>query len=152
MKNLENEPVDFSGAKIAIFVDDDILTILRDNRPDIPFPNMWDLPGGGREDQETPFDCIKREVFEELGIRISKEDIIWSRFYPGMTDPDTLAFFAVSRIEEGRLTRIRFGDEGQGYRLMKLADFFDDARVIPFLKNRLKDYLLDIDQKDDENV
>jgi 8-oxo-dGTP diphosphatase len=137
----EHATVDFSGSKIAFLMDDQILVIRRDDRADIPFPDMWDLPGGGRDHQETPFECLKREVFEELGINISEEDIIWSRFYPSMKNPNQGSYFAVSYMDERQFKDIRFGDEGQGYRLMKIDDFLNDNRVIPFLKNRLRDYL-----------
>ena len=44
----------FIGAKLALFIGADLLTILRDDRPDIPFPGHWDFPGGGREGGESP--------------------------------------------------------------------------------------------------
>ena len=65
-----HQTFDFSGCKIALLYGDTILTILRDDIPTIPYPNMWDFPGSGREKDETPFECIKREVFEELGIEL----------------------------------------------------------------------------------
>ena len=43
----------FRGAKLALFVGDDLAVILRDDIPHIPFPNCWDFPGGGREGDET---------------------------------------------------------------------------------------------------
>ncbi len=42
---------DFTGVKFALLVGKNILVILRDNKPGIPWPNMWELPGGGREGQ-----------------------------------------------------------------------------------------------------
>lgn len=33
----------------------------------------WEIPGGGAALGETSFDAVKREVFEETGIRITKE-------------------------------------------------------------------------------
>ena len=72
-----HQTFDFSGCKIALLHGDIILTILRDDIPTIPYPNMWDLPGGGREGNETPFECVAREVYEELNIQLSKEEVIW---------------------------------------------------------------------------
>lgn len=31
-----------------------VLLLLRDNKADIPFPNMWDIPGGRVEHNESP--------------------------------------------------------------------------------------------------
>lgn len=70
---------DFTGVKAALLVEQSILVILRDNKPDIPWPNTWELPGGGREGQETPLECLQREVWEELGLTLKEESIIWSK-------------------------------------------------------------------------
>ncbi|HEL0020985.1 TPA: 7,8-dihydro-8-oxoguanine-triphosphatase [Streptococcus equi subsp. zooepidemicus] len=43
---LLDKTVHFSGAKLALISNGKILTILRDAIPTIPYPNMWDLPGG----------------------------------------------------------------------------------------------------------
>ncbi len=48
-----------------------VLLILRDDSPDIPYPNMWDIPGGHIEDGETPIECIIREMKEEIGTDIN---------------------------------------------------------------------------------
>lgn len=47
-----------------------VLLFLRDNRPDIPYPDMWDIPGGHVEEDETPEQCIVREMREEMGIEL----------------------------------------------------------------------------------
>ncbi|MGC1332995.1 NUDIX domain-containing protein, partial [Pseudomonas sp.] len=52
----------FSGAKIALLCDDLILIYQRDDKPNIPWPGLWDLPGGGREDDETPLQTAVRET------------------------------------------------------------------------------------------
>jgi 8-oxo-dGTP diphosphatase len=49
---------------------DRLLVYLRDNKPDIPFPNHWDFFGGHVEEGETPDQALFREVKEELGIEL----------------------------------------------------------------------------------
>jgi 8-oxo-dGTP diphosphatase len=58
----------------AIILENDkgeILLYLRDNKPDIPFPNHWDLIGGHVEEGETPEEALLREVKEELDIDLT---------------------------------------------------------------------------------
>ena len=133
-----DERFDFSGAKIALLNGDQILSILRDDIPTIPFPNTWDLPGGGRDGEETPFDCVQREVFEELAITISKDSISWAKVYPGMVDPSKESVFMVGEIIQDQIV---FGDEGQGWKMMPITDFLDDDQVYGSLKERLRDWM-----------
>ena len=60
----------FVGAKAALFCGNALLACLRDTHPGLPWPGMWDLPGGGREGDESPEDCLLRELAEELGLTI----------------------------------------------------------------------------------
>lgn len=55
-----------------IFVNDEgqVLLFLRDDIPEIPFPNMWDVPGGHLEPGETPENCIVREMREEIDLQL----------------------------------------------------------------------------------
>lgn len=46
----------------------EVLLLLRDNKIDISFPRMWDIPGGKIEDNESPEDAVRREMNEELGL------------------------------------------------------------------------------------
>lgn len=45
-----------------------VLLLLRDDVPAIPYPNCWDLPGGHIENDETPEACIIREMKEEIDL------------------------------------------------------------------------------------
>jgi 8-oxo-dGTP diphosphatase len=44
-----------------------ILLYLRDDRPDIPYPNYWALLGGNIEEGESPEVALERELREEIG-------------------------------------------------------------------------------------
>ncbi|WP_311198478.1 NUDIX domain-containing protein [Leisingera sp. M523] len=59
---------DFSGAKPALFLGQDVLGIQRDGKPDTPYPGFWDLPGDGREGGKSPEACALREAREEVGL------------------------------------------------------------------------------------
>lgn len=139
--DLLHKQMEFSGCKIALLCDDKLLTILRDDISTIPWPNMWELPGGGREDEETPFECVQREVFEELGLKLEEAEIAWAKEYQGMLDPDKTSIFMVGAITQEEFACIIFGDEGQTYQMMDVSQFLSDKKVIPRLQARLRDYL-----------
>ena len=135
------ERFEFTGCKIALICDGQILTILRDDKEDIPWPNMWELPGGGREGNETPFECVAREVYEELSIQLSKADVIWFQIYPSMLDGNKKSVFLVGRLTQEQFESIIFGDEGQGYKLVSFEEFLTSDRVVPQLQERVRDYV-----------
>ena len=135
------ERFEFTGCKIALICDGQILTILRDDKEDIPWPNMWELPGGGREGNETPFECVAREVYEELSIQLSKADVIWFQIYPSMLDGNKKSVFLVGRLTQEQFESIIFGDEGQGYKLVSFEEFLTSDRVVPQLQERVRDYM-----------
>lgn len=67
-----------------IFINDDkkVLLFLRDDSPIIPFPNMWDVPGGHVEENETPAECIVREMKEEMNITMDRINFFKSFDFP----------------------------------------------------------------------
>ena len=129
---------EFNGAKVALFIGDKLLVILRDDDPAIPFPDVWDFPGGGREGDETPFETLAREVLEEVGLVLPHEAVIWERALPRSQDASQLIWFFVARLPEGRENEIIFGDEGQRWDLMTPAAFMALERVVPSLVARLQ--------------
>lgn len=138
---LLDQQLDYTGCKIALICDGRILTILRDDKPTIPWPNLWELPGGGREGDESPFECVSREVYEELSIQLLKDDIVWSWIYPSMLDENKNSVFLVGKLTQEQFDSIVFGDEGQGYKLVSFEEFLTSDRVVPQLQERVRDYM-----------
>ena len=133
--------MDFQGCKIALICGDKVLTILRDDKDDIPCPNMWELPGGGREGDESPFECVAREVYEELGIHLDEDCLLWSKIYPSVIFKDKQSVFMVGQLRQEQFDNITFGDEGQGYKLVRLEEFLASDWVVPQLQERVRDYV-----------
>ena len=130
----------FNGSKLAILVGDLIVTILRDDKPDIPWPGMWDLPGGGREGDETPETCVLRETREELGLILTEDALIWKT---SSDEGGDFVWFFVCEQPDFDVRSVVFGDEGQRWNLVPLSWFLDDPSVIPRHKSRLAAYLGD---------
>ena len=138
---MEIELTDFTGSKIALFCGDKLLIILRDDKETIPWPNMWELPGGGREGNESPFECVVREVYEELGIHLDEDCLLWSKIYPSVIFKDKQSVFMVGQLRQEQFDNITFGDEGQAYKLMSIEEFLNSKQAVPQLQGRLRDYL-----------
>ena len=128
----------FDGAKLALYLGERLAVILRDDTPGLPFADHWDLPGGGREGEETPLDCALRECREELGIAVPRGAVVWQgRFAEGRQ----VKWFFVARLPEAAVAQIALGDEGQCWRLMTQDEFLDHPRAVPAFQDRLRVYL-----------
>ncbi len=132
---------DFNGVKSAVFFKEQLVVYLRDNKPGLRFANMWDFPGGGREDNETRYETLAREIDEEFTIKITEDQIVWWKQYPAMHDSSQNAYFAVVNIDQEQIDSIQFGSEGQKWRLMPVSEFMELPDAVPLLKQRLQDYL-----------
>ncbi|WP_425053929.1 NUDIX domain-containing protein [Psychromarinibacter sp. S121] len=138
----EDNAQDFDGAKLAVMCDGVVLSLMRDNRPDIPFPGLWDLPGGGREGDETAEDCALRETLEETGLRLDPAWIVWKRLYPNANDlKGPRRWFLVAEVPADVMASARLGDEGQALRWFGVAEFLSRPDAIPHLQRRLRDFL-----------
>ena len=130
----------FQGVKVALINNGKVLTVLRDNIPNIPYPNMWDLAGGGRENEESPYETMRREVLEELNIDIPESNVVWVKHYESVTKPGKKSVFMVANISDHQIESIEFGEEGQGYKMVTFQEFLDNKDVIEQLKHRFLDY------------
>lgn len=54
----------------AVFLRPDGTFLLAQRPEGKPYPGYWEFPGGKVEPGETPFDCLKREIKEELDVDV----------------------------------------------------------------------------------
>ncbi|MEE2861077.1 MAG: NUDIX hydrolase [Paracoccus sp. (in: a-proteobacteria)] len=120
----------FHGAKLLLTRGDMMLVYLRDDRPDLPFPAHWDLPGGGREGHESPIDCARRELAEEFGLDLPASRLS-GRTFPSQAAPSMVSWLFRGTLSNHDIEAIRFGDEGQEWRMMPVGDYLRHPRAIP---------------------
>jgi len=60
----------------------------------------WEFPGGKMEDDETPEQCLIREIREELGVEAEVTGHFWDTMYRYSTGEFLLKFYFV-RIKSG---------------------------------------------------
>ncbi|MFY0595457.1 MAG: NUDIX hydrolase [Cognatishimia sp.] len=123
---------------MTVFVGSQIITILRDDIPTIPMPNHWDLPGGGREDDESAWDCAARECVEETSLSLTASDLLWGRIYA--TGP-RMNWFFVAKVDASMAKDLVLGAEGQGLRLMSVDDYLTHPMAVPHFQSRLADWV-----------
>ncbi len=131
----------FVGAKAAVFIGEKLVCLLRDDLPGLRFANCWDLPGGGREGNETGFETLTRELDEELGLDARAARILWESYGPSMTHPGRMSWFFGLRLPGGSARDILFGDEGSAWALMSPARFLSLDDAVPSLQVRLARWL-----------
>ncbi len=132
------DSIQFIGAKLTVFVGSRIITLQRDNDPKIAWPNHWDLPGGGRENGESPFDCVARETMEEVNLKLEPTDLLWARAYHSRGHD---RWFFVARLSEARAAPMQLGDEGQQIKMMTPDDYLTHPKAIPNFQNRMADWI-----------
>ena len=135
---------EFHGCKVALIREDRMLVFLRDDIQGIESPNMWDLPGGGREGTETPEECVLRELNEEFGLLFEEDRLTYKRRYH-KEYLGRSAYFFVGRISQEEIDAISFGDEGRYWKLMLVNEYLSNSQAVLRHQVRVRDYLATMD-------
>lgn len=118
-----------------------VLLFLRDDKSSIPYPGCWDILGGNVEENETPLECIVREMKEEIEFNL---DIKKLKLFNRYNLPDRTEYtywkhedFRISDIvlhegqylkwfTEQEITNMDEPDIAFGFKAI-LLDFFEQA-------------------------
>lgn len=129
-----------AGSKGLVYIGDLVIVYRRSD--DAPTnPGQLDLPGGGPEGEETPFQTFRREVYEEFGLDIRPRDITYNKRYVSRLKPGTFGWFSVAKLPAGEKDKIVFGDEGSEYMLMTPEEYLGRKDAWPVFQERTAEYL-----------
>lgn|GEM_PF-636691 len=141
-KDIFNKNVVFNGVKGLVFIGEKVLVFQRDQG--VEFPMQIDLPGGGRENEESPFETFKREVKEEFNLEVREKDVQYAKRYPSVLFKDQFAYFIVVRSNSFKEQDIIWGKEGIDYFLLDPKEFVDLKNGVQRQQKRVADYLVAI--------
>ncbi|MCF7834129.1 MAG: NUDIX domain-containing protein [Candidatus Pacebacteria bacterium] len=130
----------FHGVKGLVFIGDKILTYRRDTKTK-SFPLYIDLPGGGKEEGESPFDTFKRETKEEFGIEINPDDVKYAKQYMSAMDTTKESYFIVVNPLNMKESDVVFGDEGLEPVLITPDEYLKLNDAIKRQQDKVVDYL-----------
>lgn len=127
-----------SAARAISFIDDKLIAIRSDKYGEVKFP------GGGVEKNETPQECMLRELKEETGLDADLDsikllfkvrEIRKSTFEPSELFDHTSYYYLVDTIDNGDEAQYTDSEKEYGYRYITIS--IDDAIKIneEILKN-----------------
>lgn len=138
-----------SGVKGLVFIGSRLVVYRRDTRTNIA-PLKIDLPGGGIEAGESPFEAFKRETKEEFNVDISPDDIVYTKLFPAMTvESDTgpiliAEYFVVAKLPETAEQALKLGDEGLECMLMTAEEYLGRRDAAPEFQRRTAEYVASV--------
>ena len=126
----------FHGTKAVLAVGDRLVLLRRDDLPGLPHAGRVDLPGGGREGDESAVACTAREVAEETGLRLAEARFGWGRAY----GDGRVSWLFAAEITEAEAAGLRLGDEGQALWTEGVEAYLARTDAIPHQQARVADW------------
>ncbi|HHV71407.1 MAG TPA: 8-oxo-dGTP diphosphatase MutT [Clostridia bacterium] len=121
----------------GVITDNDKVLITR-RIPKENFAGGWEFPGGKIEDNETPEDCLVRELKEELNIDVSIDKFCTEVTYDyGNLNIDLIAYYCT--IVGGEI-QISVHDKYKWVKISDLLKFDFLPADIPIAKKVMEDY------------
>jgi 8-oxo-dGTP pyrophosphatase MutT (NUDIX family) len=100
-------------------------------------PNSWAFFGGLNEGDETPVQCFIRELEEEIGLKVTENDVKYLDDYLNVElDTYRCIFYVISNLEK---TAFNLG-EGAGFDWVKLSKL-DSVKLTEKTERDLKTFV-----------
>jgi 8-oxo-dGTP diphosphatase len=93
----------------AAIIESEGQVLLTRRKPEVPYPHLWEFPGGKVEKGEDPKDCVIREIREELGIEITVTSI-YDAVYFRYPERDVLVLAWLCNWTSGKVQNIDVAD------------------------------------------
>ncbi len=116
----KNLPRKWMGAGALFFNNDNKFLIVKPT-----YGKEWEIPGGNIEEGESPFNSLKREVKEELGIDINEAGVLCVEYRANIDDKgDRVQFiFNGGTLTQSQIEAIRLpADELSEYKFVSLEE------------------------------
>ena len=116
----DTETPEITRVTAAILINDEKVIIAK-RKSTGKLPNKWEFPGGKIEINETPEQCLKREMKEEFDIDVSVDEYLGSSVYH--YDHISIELLAYRTYWEGGEIDLKDHDEFKWVSLEQLAEF-----------------------------
>jgi 8-oxo-dGTP pyrophosphatase MutT (NUDIX family) len=116
------------------------LFVLRDKNKSIPQSNRWSLLGGGMDANETPLKALKRELTEEVNIKITKIRLIEKKIlsYKLNNEIHTFLGYMFYGETDKPLSQIKLF-EGQRLKYMSIDEVLKKKNIDTVMRKYLED-------------
>jgi 8-oxo-dGTP diphosphatase len=113
----------------AIIVKDDAILLVKHKNPNNGF-EWWVPPGGGLEDNESIYDCARRETLEETGLKVELGQILYLReFVETSRARHHFEIFILANSFSGELTLANNSPADPDYLYIKDAKFLSKCQM-----------------------
>tara|TARA_R110002020_G_scaffold351513_1_gene564690 strand:- start:94 stop:546 length:453 start_codon:yes stop_codon:yes gene_type:complete len=142
---IEVDELERQFSALVIFDDGEkILLLLRPDEPDVKFPNMWSIPGGGSKKGERPHQTAFREAYEETGLRVDFRSL--KEIAVTQTDGKNVYFFKAEKWS-GKVNDESVKSEHENYRWVpysKLKDYNMPPNNLELIQKNKTKYLKEV--------